>query len=140
MPYLQRTGTAINEIQYSTDLETRISQLESRLTSLEGSVLKVTKVTTGNFDNLTTTGIYFINSSSLTNRSAGNTNWGTLLVFNNGTCYQMFIPDNQSSPIYVRSGSGTSMTANKAWTQIGGSNYATLVGYIEMLKIIANNA
>lgn len=52
----------------------------------------------------------------------------------------MFIPDNQSSPIYVRSGSGTSMTANKAWTQIGGSNYATLVGYIEMLKIIANNA
>ena len=39
MSYLKRTSTGLNDLQWSTDLETRISSLESRLTSLEGSVI-----------------------------------------------------------------------------------------------------
>lgn len=104
---------------------------------MEGSVIRTYIVTSGNFDNLINTGIYFINSSSLTNHPAGNTNWGTLLIVTKGTINQIFIPDNENSPIYRRSGSGKIMTANKAWTQIAGSNYGVLVNYVQMLKIIA---
>ena len=140
MSYLKRTSTGLNDLQWSTDLESRISSLESRLTSLEGSVIRTFTVTTGNFDNLTETGVYFINSSSLTNHPAGNTNWGTCFVTNKGTINQTFIPDNQCSPIYRRSGSGTTMTVNKAWVQVAGQDYATLINYIQMLKIIAGEA
>ena len=140
MSYLKRTSTGLNDLQWSTDLETRISSLESRLTTLEGSVIRTFTVTSGNFDNLTETGIYFINSSSLTNHPAGNTNWGTLLVVTKGTINQIFIPDNENSPIYRRSGSSQTMTANKAWTQIAGANYGVLINYIQMLKIIAGEA
>lgn len=139
MSYLKRTSTGLNDLQWSTDLETRISSLESRLTSLEGSVIRTYTVTSGNFDNLTNTGIYFINSSTLANHPAGNTSWGTLFVVAKGTINQIFIPDNENSPIYRRNGSNQTMIANKTWTQMAGSNYGVLVNYV-MLKIIAGEA
>ena len=68
--------------------------------------LQTKKITTAtDFDTLRETCVYYIKASSCNNNPTSN--WGTLFVSNEGTLYQIFVPDSSNS-VYKRSWNGSS--------------------------------
>ena len=100
----------------SADVDTSQNHLHSNKTVLDkitqtsldnwDSKLQTKKITTvTDLDTLKDTCVYYIKAASCPNNPTSN--WGTLFVSNEGTLFQIFVPDSSNS-VYKRSWNGSS--------------------------------
>ena len=100
----------------SADIDTSQNHVHTNMTVLNkitqnsldswNNKLQTKKITTAtDLDTLKETCVYYIKAANCPNNPSSN--WGTLFVSNEGTLYQIFIPDS-SSTFYKRSWNGSS--------------------------------
>ena len=155
MSYLRRTSTGLNDISW-VDIETTLTSLQNQINTINTRLkrtpslyyedaVEISENTDMRSDTYKNVGLYRCsqNVKAATLKNCPTKNAFMLWVFKliGGNYIQQYYMEFALGAIWVQFYFNDSATAN-GWQvrKIAGGNLEVLEGYIDMLKIIANNA